>query len=152
LSKKSASRIDFATRKAKRTELKSLNKEARTREKDVVERIVQRSNVILCTCIGASSKLLRDCDFDMVVIDEAAQGIEAACWIPILKGKKCVLAGDHCQLPPTVKSKQAVQGGLAVTLFERIIRDRRFESVVKLLDTQYRMNALISDWASSGVH
>jgi ATP-dependent RNA/DNA helicase IGHMBP2 len=144
------SKIDAATRREKRSELKALCKEARVREKAVVEKIIKRSNVILCTCIGASSHLLKSYEFDMVVVDEAAQGIEAACWIPLLLGRKCVLAGDHCQLPPTVKSDEAAKRGLAVTLFERVILDQRFAPVVKLLDTQYRMNALISDWASNG--
>jgi hypothetical protein len=81
------------------------------------------------------------------------KGLEAACWIPLLRGKKCVLAGDHLQLPPTVKCSQAENQGLSVTLFERVIRDAgRYGDVSKLLDTQYRMNALISDWASSQMY
>ena len=151
LNRNGKAKLDLATKREKRSDLKALCKEARTREKAVVEKILKRSNVVLCTCIGASSSLLRNnCEFDLVVVDEAAQGIEAACWIPILLGKKCVLAGDHCQLPPTVKSAEAAKRGLAVTLFERIITDKRFAPVVKLLDTQYRMNSLISDWASNG--
>eukprot|EP01037_Dinobryon_pediforme_P021668 gene21668-22594_t len=136
LNRNGKAKLDLATKREKRSDLKALCKEARTREKAVVEKILKRSNVVLCTCIGASSSLLRNnCEFDLVVVDEAAQGIEAACWIPILLGKKCVLAGDHCQLPPTVKSAEAAKRGLAVTLFERIITDKRFAPVVKLLDT-----------------
>lgn len=140
------------SRQQQRMELRALAKEARQREKDVVRRIIDRSNVVLCTCITAGSRLLEDVSFDMVVIDEAAQGLEAVCWIPILKGRRCVLAGDHCQLPPTIKSQEAEKGGLGVTLFERIIEDPRFERVVSLLDTQYRMNAKISDWASKHMY
>jgi len=140
------------SRQQQRLELKALTKEARKRERDVVRRIIDRSNVVLCTCITAGSRLLEGVPFDMVVIDEAAQGLEAACWIPILKGRRCVLAGDHCQLPPTIKSQEAEKGGLGVTLFERIIKDPRFEGVVSLLDTQYRMNAKISDWASKHMY
>lgn len=141
------------TRNQQRSELKQLCKEAREREKAVVKRIINRSNVVLCTCVGASSRLLEgDLIFDMVIIDEAAQGLEAACWVPLLKGKKAVLAGDHCQLPPTIKCMEADKGGLSVTLFERIIKDHRFKDVVCLLDTQYRMNALISDWASKNMY
>lgn len=143
---------DRMSRQQQRMELRALAKEARQREKDVVRRIIDRSNVVLCTCITAGSRLLEDVSFDMVVIDEAAQGLEAACWIPILKGRRCVLAGDHCQLPPTIKSQEAEKGGLGVTLFERIIEDPRFERVVSLLDTQYRMNAKISDWASKHMY
>ena len=159
------------TRNEQRTELRALCKEARQRERGLVETILQRSNIVLSTCIGAGSKLLNKVDFDLVVIDEAAQGLEAACWIPILKVRserstynnsnsnssgggrgKCVLAGDHCQLPPTIKSAEAEKGGLGVTLFERIIKDARFRQVVRLLDTQYRMNWRISDWASHNMY
>lgn len=150
LSTRGKGKLDKDSKKDKRLELKSLNRELRTREKAVVESILKRANVVLSTCIGASSKLLSGCEFDLVVVDEAAQSIEAACWIPILRGRKCVLAGDHCQLPPTVKSAEAAKGGLSVTLFERIIKDRRFDQIVKLLNIQYRMNQIISDWASEG--
>ena len=87
------------TRSEQRSEMRALCKEARQRERAVVEGILKKSNIVLCTCVGAGSKLLRDIEFDLVVIDEAAQGLEAACWIPILKlkaheGGKCVLAGE----------------------------------------------------------
>jgi superfamily I DNA and/or RNA helicase len=87
-----------APRREQRTELRSLNKEARDRERAVVGDILKRADVVLCTCIGAGSKLLQGMEFDLVVIDEAAQGLEAACWIPIFKMKTreratCVLAG-----------------------------------------------------------
>lgn len=81
-----------------RTELRSLRKEAKEREKAVVSRIMSRCNVIFSTCVSASSHLLRDMNFDVVVVDEAGQVIEAACWIAILKGNKLVLAGDHRQV------------------------------------------------------
>lgn len=135
-----------------RSELKAIKKEAINREKAIVERLVRNANVVFATCVGASSYLLKDLQFDLVVVDEAAQALEAACWIPIMKGAKCVLAGDHCQLPPTIKSKAAEEGGLHETLFEKIIKDPRFSSIVKLLNVQYRMNDVISRWASKNMY
>eukprot|EP01035_Chromulina_nebulosa_P018721 gene18721-24484_t len=86
-------------------EINQLKKDLKKREKVVVKNIISTSQVILTTCIGADSSLLKDIDhFDMVVVDECAQGLEIETWIPILLGKRCVLAGDHCQLPPVVKS------------------------------------------------
>ena len=98
--------------------------------------------------------MLKDIEFDYVIIDEAAQGLEASCWIPMMRGRRCVLAGDHLQLPPTIKSKVAESKGLGITLFERAINDptQRFSEYSKMLDTQYRMNALISNWASTQLY
>jgi ATP-dependent RNA/DNA helicase IGHMBP2 len=90
--------------------------------------------------------------FDLVVIDEAAQALETACWGPILQGRRCVLGGDHCQLPPTIKNIQAEQRGLGVTLFERIVKSAVFQENVQLLEVQYRMNMKISDWASRAMY
>lgn len=90
--------VALLRRREQRQELRALCKEARQRERAVVANVLQRANVVLSTCVGAGSKLLRGAEFDMVVIDEAAQGLEVACWIPILKlkeaGGKCVLAGE----------------------------------------------------------
>ena len=79
--------------------------------------IYQRTQVFASTLVGSSSHHLKGMTFDVVFIDEAAQGIEAATWIPILKSKKVVLAGDHCQLPPTIKSYDAAKQGLSTSLF-----------------------------------
>lgn len=78
--------------------MRALQKEARQRERAVVVNVLRKAQIVLCTCVGAGSKILKDLDFDMVVIDEAAQGLEAACWVPIMKlntqiGGKVVLAG-----------------------------------------------------------
>lgn len=142
------SRGNYGLRREQRGEMKILRKELRAREQVVVKSIIENRNVILSTCVGAATKLLKEVEFDLVVIDEAAQALEASCWIPILKGKKIVLAGDHEQLAPTVKSKIAEKQGLAVTLFERIIQNKLFDKCVRMLNIQYRMNSLISDWAS----
>lgn len=82
--------------------MRALCKEASQRERAVVADVLRRANVVLATCVGAGSRLLREAEFDLVVIDEAAQGLEAACWIPILKmreaGGRCVLAGGWTML------------------------------------------------------
>ncbi|OOG78051.1 AAA domain-containing protein [Algoriphagus sp. A40] len=99
--------------------------------------IFQKTQVFACTLVGASSFHLKGMLFDVVFIDEAAQGLEAATWIPILKAKKVVFAGDHCQLPPTIKSFEASKAGLSVTLFEKIIQ--RQPQTAQMLQVQYRM-------------
>jgi ATP-dependent RNA/DNA helicase IGHMBP2 len=136
-------------------EIRALRREARKREDKVLGQIMSSRNVVLATCVGAASRLLRDVSFDLVVVDEAAQALEAACWIPLThcrEGGRVVLAGDHCQLPPTIKSKEAASKGLAVTLFERIIHHPTLHSCARLLDTQYRMHGLISGWASKEMY
>ena len=111
------------------------------------------ARVIACTLTGSANRLLAGQKFGTLFIDEAAQALEAACWIAIRKATRVVLAGDHCQLPPTVKSVAAMRGGLATTLMERIVRLK--PGVVTLLKTQYRMNERImrfsSDWFYGGM-
>jgi superfamily I DNA and/or RNA helicase len=106
------------------------------------------ARVIACTLVGSANHLLEGQKFGTLFIDEAAQALEAACWIPIRRVSRVVLAGDHCQLPPTVKSIAALKGGLGKTLMERIVENK--PEVVTLLKMQYRMNEEImrfsSDW------
>ena len=106
------------------------------------------ARVIASTLVGSSSRLLEGQKFGTLFIDEAAQALEAACWIPIRRVSRVILAGDHCQLPPTVKSIAALKGGLGKTLMERIVENK--PEVVTLLKMQYRMNEEImrfsSDW------
>ncbi|CEG41368.1 dna-binding protein smubp-2 [Plasmopara halstedii] len=135
-----------------RREMKANRKEIRVREQNVVSEIIKQSNVVFATNVGAASKLLKDVTFDVVIIDEAAQALEASCWVPILKAKRCVLAGDHLQLPPTIKSKVAAAKGLEVTLFDRVTRNERLKCVVKMLDTQYRMHEDICNWSSQAMY
>lgn len=135
-----------------RSELKQIRKEANQREKSVVQQILSNAQIVFSTCVGAATSLIREMEFDVTIIDEAAQGIEAACWIPIMRSRKVVLAGDHCQLPPTIKSAVAAQGGLQITLFERIITNLHFQSFCKLLKIQYRMNDIINQWASNQMY
>jgi len=110
------------------------------------------ARVIASTLTGSANRLLSGQKFGTLFIDEAAQALEAACWIAIRKASRVVLAGDHCQLPPTVKSIAALKGGLGVTLMERIVEHK--PEVVQLLKVQYRMNEEImrfsSDWFYNG--
>ena len=110
------------------------------------------ARVIACTLVGSANRLLDGQKFGTLFIDEAAQALEAACWIPIRKVSRVILAGDHCQLPPTVKSFAALKAGLGKTLMERIVENK--PEVVTLLKMQYRMNEEImrfsSDWFYQG--
>ena len=110
------------------------------------------AHVIACTLVGSANRLLDGMKFGTLFIDEAAQALEAACWIPIRRASRVVLAGDHCQLPPTIKSLAAMKGGLDKTLMQRIV-DHHPEAVT-LLQIQYRMNEDImrfsSDWFYHG--
>ena len=104
------------------------------------------ARVIACTLTGAASRLLEGMKFGTLFIDEAAQALEAACWIAIRRAGRVILAGDHCQLPPTVKSIEALRGGLGRTLMERIVE--LHPSAVTLLRMQYRMNDDIARFPS----
>ena len=104
------------------------------------------ARVIACTLVSSASRLLQGMKFATLFIDEAAQALEAACWIPIRKASRVILAGDHCQLPPTIKSLAAMHGGLDKTLMERIVENK--PEVVTLLKMQYRMNDDIMRFSS----
>lgn len=106
------------------------------------------ARVIASTLVGSNSRIMEGQKFGTLFIDEAAQALEAACWIPIKRCTRVIFAGDHCQLPPTVKSIAAQRAGLGKTLMERIVENK--PEVVTLLKVQYRMNDEImrfsSDW------
>lgn len=110
------------------------------------------ARVIACTLVGSAHHLLEGMKFGTLFIDEAAQALEAACWIPMRRASRVILAGDHCQLPPTVKSIAALRAGLGKPLMERIAENK--PEVVTLLKIQYRMNDEImrfsSDWFYGG--
>lgn len=108
--------------------------------------LMAQARVIACTLAGSSSRVLDGMKFGTLFIDEAAQALEAACWIAIAKAHRVILAGDHCQLPPTVKSLEALKGGLGKTLMERIVETN--PQVVTLLKVQYRMNEAIVHFSS----
>ncbi|KFO93163.1 DNA-binding protein SMUBP-2, partial [Buceros rhinoceros silvestris] len=136
-------------------EIKALRKELKEREETAMAAALTHASVVLATNTGASSdgplKLLPENHFDLVVIDECAQALEASCWIPLLKAPKCILAGDHKQLPPTIISHKAAAEGLSLSLMERLI-ERYGEKVVKMLTVQYRMHQAIMQWASTELY
>ncbi|KAJ3372923.1 hypothetical protein GGF31_001460 [Allomyces arbusculus] len=137
-------------RRAIYQDVRELRKEMRLREKKVVQNLINGAKVILTTLNGAGSNKLRGQVFDTVIIDECAQALEPECWIALLKGKKAVLAGDHLQLPPTVKSKRT-NHPLHRTLFERAHK-LLGPSAVRLLTVQYRMNKLIMAYPSTALY
>lgn len=132
-------------------EIGELRKELRTREATAIGQILKSADVVLSTNTGASNdgplRHLPPDHFDWVVIDECAQALESNCWVALLNARKCVLAGDYKQLPPTIKSQAAASKGLSVSLMERLIQ-KFGDSVVRMLTVQYRMHAAIMDWAS----
>ncbi|TSX17015.1 DNA-binding protein SMUBP-2 [Bagarius yarrelli] len=146
---------DKGQRSSLRREIGELRKELKSREEMAITQILKRASVILATNTGASDdgplKYLSSEHFDLVVIDECAQALESSCWIALLKARKCILAGDYKQLPPTIKSQNAAAKGLSVSLMERLIQQYG-DSVVRMLTTQYRMNRAIMEWASEQMY
>lgn len=147
-----------------RAEVKRLRKDMRILQKKSVLEALQAAPIVFTTCAGAADMSLQNLvrgqearggepemqgmPFDVVVIDEAGQALEASCWIPLLLSKRCVLAGDHMQLPPTVRSSEALKRGLGISLFERLMRlleDRAAEQLV----CQFRMHRHIMAWSNA---
>lgn len=132
--------------------LERLKSRATELEIRINSELLGEARVIACTLVGSAHRLLEGMKFGTLFIDEAAQALEAACWIPMRRASMVILAGDHCQLPPTVKSIAALRAGLGKTLMERIAENK--PEVVTLLKIQYRMNEEImrfsSDWFYHG--
>ena len=132
--------------------LERLKSRATELEIRINSELLGEARVIACTLVGSAHRLLEGIKFGTLFIDEAAQALEAACWIPMRRATRVILAGDHCQLPPTVKSIAALRAGLGKTLMERIAENK--PEVVTLLKIQYRMNEEImrfsSDWFYHG--
>lgn len=132
--------------------LKQLGKTLKKKEKETVKDILTSAQVVLTTNTGAADPLIRRLDsFDLVVIDEAGQAIEPSCWIPILQGKRTILAGDQCQLAPVILSRKASEGGLGMSLLERAATLHEGVLATKLT-IQYRMNDAIASWASKEMY
>ena len=127
------------------SEAKKLKQEAKQLSFYITSDILSRAQVIACTLVGAANNALKGINFDTVFIDEASQGLEPATWIPIIKAKRVIFAGDHHQLPPTIKSYKAAQNGLQITLFEKAIERNNADI---MLNTQYRMNEQIMKFSS----
>jgi DNA polymerase alpha-associated DNA helicase A len=145
-------------------ELKELRKEYREREKKCVEDLIVGSKVVLATLHGAGGFHLKNAKFDAVIIDEASQALEAQCWVALVNAKKVILAGDHLQLPPTIKSLNSKPGKteksekcdeklivkgmtLETTLFDRLL-ELHGPKIKRMLTTQYRMHEQIMGFPS----
>jgi ATP-dependent RNA/DNA helicase IGHMBP2 len=133
-------------RKALFAEARNISKEVDRTEKYIIDDVLSKANVITATLVGANHYTVKHLNYNTVVIDEAGQALEPACWIPILKAKKVVMAGDHCQLPPTIKSDEAAKKGLSVTLMEKCVA--KHPEAVVLLEEQYRMHEMIMGFSS----
>lgn len=143
--KRNFGRAEAAQRKLLIAESKQIKDEAHLLEGHMLFDILNRASVIACTLVGAANSLLHNRKFQTVFIDECSQAIEPANWIPIMKAQRIVMAGDHLQLPPTVKSREAATQGLATTLFERCM-DRKYSST--MLGIQYRMHPDIMSFSN----
>ncbi len=133
-------------RKLLMQESKALKADADMLEFYIINDLLQSMQVICSTLVGASHPVMRGKKFLTAFIDEAAQALEPACWIPILRADRVIFAGDHQQLPPTIKSIEAARAGLATTLFEKGIR--RHPQMSEMLKVQYRMNENIMKFSS----
>lgn len=145
--KRNFGKAEREQRKALFDEAHKILKDVEHMEQYIIKDILGKTQIIAATLVGANHYTIRQLKYNVVVIDEAAQALEPACWIPILKAKKVILAGDHCQLPPTIKSQEAGQAGLSVTLFEKCIQ--KMPQAAVLLDTQYRMHEHIMGFSSA---
>nr|XP_043623797.1 DNA-binding protein SMUBP-2 [Erigeron canadensis] len=142
---------DRNTKRDIRKELRMLSKEERKRQQLAVTDVIKNADVVLTTLTGSLTRKLDGTSFDLVIIDEAAQALEVACWIALLKGSRCILSGDHLQLPPTIQSVEAEKKGLGKTLFERLA-DLYGDEVMSMLTVQYRMHELIMNWSSKELY
>lgn len=134
-------------RKALFDEARNIMKQVEKTEQYIIDDLLTKAQVITATLVGANHYTVKHLTYHTVVIDEAGQALEPACWIPILKAQKVVLAGDHCQLSPTVKSSEAARNGLSTTLLEKCVA--LHPEAVVLLEEQYRMNEMIMGYSSS---
>ncbi|MEO6523543.1 MAG: AAA domain-containing protein [Mucilaginibacter sp.] len=144
--KRSFGKAERDQRKALFDEAHKIMKDVDKTEQYIIDDVVAKAQVISATLVGSNHYTIRNLKFNTVVIDEAGQALEPACWIPILKAQKLVLAGDHCQLSPTIKSAEAARNGLSTTLLEKCIN--LHPEAVTLLDVQYRMNEAIMDYSA----
>lgn len=130
-----------------RQDANALKADADVLEFYIINDILQHCDVVACTLVGASHPTLRGKRYQTVFIDEAAQALEPACWIPIGRADRVIFAGDHFQLPPTIKSQEAAQSGLSKTLFEKCIE--RHPEAASMLQVQYRMHEDIMSFPSA---
>lgn len=143
--KRSFGAAEREQRKALFAEARNISKEVEKTEQYIVDDVLSKADVITATLVGANHYSIRNRRYYTVVIDEAGQALEPACWIPILRAKKLVMAGDHCQLPPTIKSAEAAKE-LSKTLLEKAVA--LHPEAVVLLQEQYRMHQTIMGFSS----
>lgn len=141
-------RPEPGARQSMRSEARALLTEARRLEAQAVDRILDGASVLCATTTALDSEVLGQRQFDLAVIDEAGQSVEPGCWVPLLRCRRLVLAGDHCQLPPTVVAPAAVAEGFGLSLLERLV-DLYGSSVTRLLKVQYRMHETIMAFSST---
>ena len=141
-------RPEPGARQEARSKAKSLLADARRLEAQAVQQILDTADVLCVTTTGLNSRFLGTRRFDLAVIDEACQSTEPGCWIPLPWCDRVVLAGDHCQLPPTVVSPEAAAQGLSTSLFERFLALGGPSSIARRLTVQYRMHEAIMDFSS----
>ena len=130
-----------------RKEARALLADARQLEREAIDSILNSADIICATTTGLDGEVLGQRQFELAVIDEACQSTEPGCWIPLLRSNRVVLAGDHCQLPPTIVSRKAETEGFGVSLFERLMT-LYGPQVSRRLITQYRMHEAIMDFSS----
>lgn len=148
--KRNFGRAEREQRKALFTEARNIMKSVSDTEQYIIDDVIARAQVITATLVGANHYTVRNLQYKTVVIDEAGQALEPACWIPILKAKKVILAGDHQQLPPTIKSNEAARRGLSTTLLEKCVA--LHPEAVVMLEEQYRMHATIMGYAAASFY
>ncbi len=139
-------RNSSGNKKSLHEKISQLKEQAIGIEINIKEDLFNQARVIACTLTGAANRELDRMHFGSLFIDEAAQALEAACWIAIGKADRVIFAGDHCQLPPTIKSVEAARAGLGKTLMEKVAENK--PECVSLLTTQYRMNEAIVKFPS----
>jgi ATP-dependent RNA/DNA helicase IGHMBP2 len=136
------------TRQQLRQEARALLNDARQLEARAVERILNGASVLCATLTGLRQEVLGRREFDLAVIDEAGQCTEPVCWLPLLRSKCVILAGDHCQLPPTILSQQAAEEGFGISMMERLV-SMYGPQVTRKLTVQYRMHEAIMNFSSA---
>ncbi|MEP6610836.1 MAG: AAA domain-containing protein [Mucilaginibacter sp.] len=144
--KRSFGKAERDQRKALFDEAHKIMREVDKTEQFIIDDLVAKAQVITATLVGSNHYTVRNVKFNTVVIDEAGQALEPACWIPILKAQKLIMAGDHLQLAPTIKSNEAARAGLSTTLLEKCVA--LHPEAVTLLEEQYRMNETIMGFSS----
>ncbi|QNK61284.1 AAA family ATPase [Pedobacter sp. PAMC26386] len=144
--KRNFGKAEQEQRKALFSEAHKIMKEVGNTEQYIIDDLIAKAQVITATLVGSNHYTVRNRKFHTVVIDEAGQALEPACWIPVLKAKKVIFAGDHCQLSPTIKSNVAARNGLSTTLLEKCVA--LYPDAVVLLEEQYRMHEQIMGYSS----